>query len=119
MGENSNTDQKGLKGILQKIEDKAHDLLTIDVTTFIAPDVTLDLKGADFKLDGMFDKIKASMKDGSTLTLVAHTHVDFDLDAVMITKTDPPAGLMEAHNQAVQTAVEARQSFVKALKSMF
>jgi hypothetical protein len=114
-----NTQEKGLKGIWQKIEAQVHDLLTIDVTTFSAPDVTLDLSGQDFELDELFDKTKAKIKDGSTLTLVAHTHVDFDLDAVMITKTDPPEGLMEAHNQAVQTAVEARQSFVKALKSMF
>jgi hypothetical protein len=53
------------------------------------------------------------------LTLVAHTHVDFDLDAVMIAKEDGSAALMEAHNKAVQTAIEARQSFVKALKGMF
>ena len=110
----------GLKDAWGKIKDVAHDLLTIDVTTFSAPDVTLDLKdGKAFKLDELFKEMQAVVKDGSSLTLVAHTHVDFDLDAVMIAKEDGSAALMEAHNKAVQTVIEARQSFVKALKGMF
>jgi len=120
MSNTANSEQTGVKGIWQKIEEKGHDLMTIDVTTFSAPSVTLEFEsGKEFKLEKMFDQIQAKMKQGSSLTLVAHTHIDFDLDAVMIAKEDPPAGLMEAHNKAVQTAVEARQSFVKALKDMF
>lgn len=117
-GETKTTD--GLKDAWGTIKSKVHDLLTIDVTTFSAPNVVLDLKDdGPFDLDKLFEKMKATVKDGSSLTLVAHTHVDFDLDAVMIAKEDGSAGLMEAHNKAVQTAIEARQAFVKALKGMF
>lgn len=118
MGNEANTE--GLKGAWEKIKGGTHDLLSIDVTTFSAPNVTLDLKdNGPFNLDELFKKIKATVGDGSSLNLVAHTHVDFDLDSVMIAKEDGSPGLMEAHNKAVQTAIEARQSFVKALKGMF
>lgn len=118
MGNSTNTE--GLQGAWEKIKGEAHDLLSIDVTTFSAPNVTLDVQdGGPFNLDKLFEQIKAKVGTGSTLNLVAHTHVDFDLDAVMIAKEDGSPGLMEAHNKAVQTAIEARQSFVKALKGMF
>lgn len=37
----------------------------------------------------------------------------------MIAKEDGSASPMEAHNKAVQTAIEARQSFLRAPKGMF
>src|SRR5262245_61639076 len=118
MGESNTKD--GLKDAWGAIKNVAHDLLTIDVTTFSAPNVTLDLaNGKALKLDELFKEMEARVKERSCLTLTAHTHVDYDLDAVMIVEDDASAGLMDAHNKAVQTAIEARQSFVKALKGMF
>ncbi|OYW75527.1 MAG: hypothetical protein B7Z37_12910 [Verrucomicrobia bacterium 12-59-8] len=108
-----------LSNAWEKLEKQAVDLLNIDVTTFSAPEVKLEVKGKDFNLDKLFDTMKGKFEDGSSLTLVAHTHVDFDLDAVIIAKEGASPELMAAHNKAVQTAVEGRQSFVKALKGMF
>jgi hypothetical protein len=44
---------------------------------------------------------------------VAHTHVEFDLDCVMIVKPDADLKLLEAHSKAVQAAVDARLGVVR------
>lgn len=95
------------------------DLATVDVTT-MQGDITIKLEGGKpFTPNNVFEFLQGQIKDGSTLTLVAHTHVDFDLDSVMITKPGTGAELMEAHNQAVKTAIDARQAVLRLVKECF
>jgi hypothetical protein len=102
--------------IWNKFKDAVKDIATVDVTTFQG-NVTVELSPEEkFNPSAFFEKLQGKIRDGSTLTLVAHTHVDFDLDAVFITKPDADAKLLEAHNSAVKAAVDARMSVVRMAK---
>lgn len=108
-----------------KIEEKTIDITSIDVTTLHA-NLTINLT-EESKLDGenffepgkLFLHLKGQIDKNSTITLVAHTHVDFDMDAVMITRPEANPELLAAHNQAVKTAIDARQSVIKLIKELF
>ena len=96
-----------------KVQGFVVDLGTIDVTTLQA-EVTIELANEQvFAPNELFKHLTGKIGPGSKLTLVAHTHVAFDLDAVMIVQPGADAKLLEAHNQVVQTAVEARQAVVR------
>lgn len=102
--------------IWEKFKDAVEDIATVDVTTFQG-NVTVEIPpGEKFNPSDFFEKLQGKIADGSTLTLVAHTHVDFDLDAVFITQPDANAKLLEAHNNAVKAAVDARMSVVRMAK---
>jgi hypothetical protein len=122
MAESPANGKAGIKQLWDNVKDKIRDLGTIDVTTLegnVTVKVGGDGQGDLFNLDDLFKALKAQVKDGSSLTLVAHTHVDFDLDAVMISKPEPPSALLEAHGKAVQTAMDARAAVLKIVTDIF
>lgn len=101
------------KDAWNKVQGLVVDLATIDVTTLQA-EVTIELENEQvFAPDELFKHLTGKIGPGSKLTLVAHTHVAFDLDAVMIVQPGADAKLLEAHNKVVQTAVDARQAVVR------
>jgi len=117
MPEEANTPK--LTGVWKSIKETAVDLATIDVTSFqgdlqvqLDPDEPFDLKE-------LSKTVKAKIKESNnTLTLAAHTHVDFDLDTVMITKPDASSSVLEAHTKAVKAAAEARAEFIRLVKDI-
>lgn len=106
------------KKIWKKFEEIVEDIATVDVSTFQG-DVKIDLPaGEKFNPRVFFENLQGKFTDGSSLTLVAHTHVEFDLDCVLITKLDADAKALEAHNSAVKAAVDARMSVLRAVKDL-
>ncbi|MCU0781542.1 MAG: hypothetical protein MUF04_10645 [Akkermansiaceae bacterium] len=96
-----------------KLKDISVDLATVDVTTFRG-DITAEASASGkFDPAEFFNKLRGEISGSSTLTLVAHTHVEFDLDCVMIVKPDADLKLLEAHSKAVQAAVDARLGVVR------
>lgn len=108
--------QNPFEDIWNKFKDAVKDIATVDVTTFQG-NVTVEVSSdGKFNPSDFFEKLQGKISDGSTLMLLAHTHVDFDLDAVFITRPDADAKLLEAHNSAVKAAVDARMSVVRMAK---
>jgi hypothetical protein len=104
----------GLQEALNNLKNLFVDLTSIDVSTFQG-EVTVEVSAdGKFNPSDFFAKLQAQIKD-SKLALVAHTHVAFDLDSVVILKPDADAKLIEAHNKAVQTAVDARQAVLRMI----
>ena len=109
-----------LKSVWQSIKEELVDLGSVDIST-LEGTLKLDVKSDKlFNLDELYKAVQASVdSDQSELTLVAHTHVDFDLDAVMIAKPEAPTALMDAHNKAVATAIDARAAVLRLAKEVF
>lgn len=94
------------------------DLTTVDVTT-LQGNVLLELSSnGKFNPSEFFEKIQAQIKPGGEVTLVAHTHVEFDLDCVMLAQPNADSKLMDAHHKAVQAALDARQAVLRLVKEI-
>lgn len=111
-----------LKEKLSKIGEVLDDLTTLDVTT-LSGDIQqcIDTESGKYDLTKALSRLATSdtTLDGE-IYVVATTHVSVDMDAIMFVKkdlTDDEKALVTAHQKAVGTAQEARNSFLHFAKS--
>ena len=107
-----------LEGALAEIGKARKDFATIEVTT-----LTGDF-GQTFNGEGEVD-LKAALnklKDGNgtgSIKVVAHTRIEFDLDAINYVSSDAigqSRELFDLHKDAVASAQTARQNFLHFIK---
>lgn len=109
---------KEINDLWESVKGAVKDLATIDVTT-LEGDVELKLTSGQAGLTDIMKAVKAQVNsEVSKLTLVAHTHIDFDLDSVMIAKPGASANMVDAHNKAVKTAIDARKGVLDFVKEL-
>ncbi|GAA4840831.1 hypothetical protein [Algivirga pacifica] len=109
-------------GVIQKLNDTAIDLTTLDVTT-VTGDLTHHINdegGIDFK--NILNEIKT--KGGKTegeLKLLAATHIDFDHDTFNFVKeqlTDQEKELLGTHVLMIEQAQKARAAMFSFMQEI-
>jgi len=104
----------GLRNALQKLDEAVTDLTSLHVQTFSGK-----LK-AEIDRNQEFDKLRDAISGAdsgeSEVTLVAESVLKFDGDSYNFVAEDAAPNLMEVHNEAVQSGLDARQSIIELFK---
>ena len=108
-----------LKGFADKVAGAVKDLATIDVVT-LTGEIKLEIlgTGSDVKIDptALFEKLQGKV-DGS-LSVVALTHVEIDMDVTNFGSATPSDALFSLHQQSVKNAIEARAAVLDMIKGL-
>ena len=117
-----------LEGKFQDIADQIKsavvDFTTLEVTTLtgnIDHVIKTTGKKTTFDMKNVVSKLSQSGKTEGTVTLIAHTHIDFDHDTVNFIKSDlgkQGKQLFEMHQATVMTAHGARNGFLSFLQEV-
>jgi hypothetical protein len=104
----------GLRDALQKLDDAVTDLTSLHVQTYSG---TLNV---DVDRDQDFDTLRKSLQNAdakeSDINLVSESMLKFDGDSYNFVAEDAPPNLMQIHNEAVQSGLDARQSLIELFK---
>lgn len=106
----------GLRSALQKLDDAVTDLTSLHVQTFSG-----ELKAEidrNQEFDKLRDAISGAAAEDSNVTLVAESLLKFDGDSYNFVAEDAAPNLMEVHNEAVQSGLDARQSIIELFKDL-
>lgn len=110
--------------IASQIKDAVVDFTTLEVTTLTGEvDHIINTKGnnSTFDMKNVVSKISQSGNTKGKLSLIAHTHIDFDHDTVNFIKSDlgrQGKQLFEMHQAAVITSGQARNGFLSFLQEV-
>lgn len=106
----------GLRSALQKLDDAVTDLTSLHVQTYSGRlEAEID-RNQDFNT--LRDAIANASAEGSEVTLVAESLLKFDGDSYNFVAEDAAPNLMEVHNEAVQSGLDARQSIIELFKDL-
>jgi len=120
-------DAEDLRGKFHKIGEQlikvVVDFTTLNVTT-LSGDITKIInskqgKNAHIDFKNVLKDIETKGEAKTKVYVVAHTHIDFDHDTVNFIKTDlkrEDAQLFQYHLSAIESAQQARKSFLHFLK---
>lgn len=108
--------KNALEKALESLEKAAKDLSSIEVTT-LTGDIkqTFDEHG-EIDLKKALNDLNAGGSTSGKIEVVAHTHIDFDQDAIMFVSKDATNKhheLYELHKEAIASSQAARQSFLR------
>ncbi len=119
---------KTLEGKFQEIANQIKgavvDFTTLEVTTLtgnVDHVIKTTGKKKSFDMKNVVSKLGQTGKTEGTITLIAHTHIDFDHDTVNFIKSDlgkQGKQLFNMHQAAVMTANEARNGFLSFLQEI-
>ena len=119
---------KTLEGKFQEIADQIKgavvDFTTLEVTTLTGEvDHVINTKGnkKSFDMKNVISKLGSTGNTKGVITLIAHTHIDFDHDTVNFIKSDlgkQGKQLFEMHQAAVNTANQSRNGFLSFLQEV-
>lgn len=111
-------------GLKQKLGEFVKDLSSLDVVT-LSGNITAEIKGIDDQAEGGLGKqlskvIKGAIAKGAEgkISCVAYTHSDFDGDCILYINHDSSPELIKLHQQAVESAQEARARLIEAAGSL-
>lgn len=104
----------GLRDALQKLDDAVTDLTSLHVQTYSGK------LNVDVDRDQDFDTLRKSLQNAdskeSDVNLVSESMLKFDGDSYNFVAEDAPPNLMQLHNEAVQSGLDARQSLLELFK---
>ncbi|HMR42734.1 MAG TPA: hypothetical protein PKC40_02830 [Saprospiraceae bacterium] len=105
----------------QQIKNAVVDFTTLEVTT-ITGEIKhiIDDKGK-FNVKDVVSQLGKTGQNQIAISLVAHTHVDFDHDTVNFVASElgkKGKELFEIHQNAVSTAHEARRAFLNFIREV-
>jgi len=120
----ANTLEEKFQDIAKQIKGAVVDFTTLEVTT-LSGEVNhiISTKGnkSTFDMKNVVSKLNQSGNTKGNISLIAHTHIDFDHDTVNFIKSDlgrQGKQLFEMHQAAVVTAGQARNGFLTFLQEV-
>ncbi len=120
--ENQNQETTGVKALMDKINNIANDLATLDVIT-LTGDINLEKVANQDTVDfeKLYKNIGENVKNSVNVDVVAFTHIELDCDSVMFVKRgigESEKVLLEVHNETIKTAQETRLGVVRLVKDI-
>ena len=120
----ANTLEEKFQDIAKQIKGAVVDFATLEVTTLTGEvDHIINTKNNKSKFDmkNVISKLGGTGATKGKLSLIAHTHIDFDHDTVNFIKSDlgkQGKQLFEMHQATVVTAGQARNGFLSFLQEV-
>ncbi|MBL4774742.1 MAG: hypothetical protein JKY87_01605 [Mariprofundus sp.] len=118
----SNNDQGGLKGALDKLKAGIGDLTSLEVQTYvgsIALPKMKDKDNNDVDVTNFEDFLKLQIAVPNGLTLVAVTKMNFDGDAINLVPAEGfPEHVLKVHEAAVKAGIETRHGILTLFGGM-